>query len=145
LEEVESAALVEQELDRARARVADGARGGERSGGHLGAERGGHDGAGRLLNDLLVAALDRALALAEVQQRAVPIAEHLHLDVARTDEELLQVDPAVTERRLRLTTRGRERVGELALRRDRPHALPAAARGRLHEHGIAERRRTARG
>ena len=40
-------------------------------------------GAGRLLDDLLVAALDRALALAEVHERAVPVAEYLHLDVAR--------------------------------------------------------------
>ena len=38
----------------------------------------------RLLDDLLVAPLDRAFALAEIDDVAVLVAEHLDLDVART-------------------------------------------------------------
>ena len=37
----------------------------------------------RFLDDLLVAALDRAFALAEIDDVAVLVAEHLDLDVAR--------------------------------------------------------------
>src|SRR5207237_9136908 len=91
LEEVEAPLGVEQELDRARARVTDGARRGEGGGGHLGTETRGEHRARRLLDDLLVAALDRALALPEMDERTVAVAAHLHLDVAGTDAELPHV------------------------------------------------------
>src|SRR5207247_5072334 len=97
LEEVEAPALVEQELDRAGARVADGTRGGEGRRCQLRAQSGRDRRAGRLLEDLLVTALDRALALPQVEEGAVTVPEHLHLDVARALEELLQVDTAVGE------------------------------------------------
>src|SRR5439155_291915 len=114
---------------------------GERRGGHLGPESRGQHGARRLLDDLLVPALDRALALAEVHELPVAVAQHLHLDVPRAAEKLLDVHPPVTEGGLRLACGGGERRCELVLARDRPHALAAAAPGRLHEHGVAERRR----
>ena len=56
---------------------------------------------GRLLDQLLVPALDRALALAERQHAAVGVGEHLDLDVARRDDRLLDVERAVAERGLR--------------------------------------------
>ena len=56
----------------------------------------------RLLDQLLVAPLDRALALAEREHAAVLVAEHLDLDVAGRHERLLEVERAVAERRLRL-------------------------------------------
>ena len=55
----------------------------------------------RLLDELLVAALDRAVALAEVDDVAVRVGEHLHLDVARVLEVALDVDGRVGEVRLR--------------------------------------------
>jgi hypothetical protein len=45
---------------------------------------------GRLLHDFLVAALDGALALAQVHNGAAAIAKDLHLDVARMQHVLLQ-------------------------------------------------------
>ena len=67
----------------------------------------------RLFEQLLVAALDRALALAEVDDRAVMIAEDLELDVARVLDVLLDVDVADAERRFRLALRGLERLAQL--------------------------------
>ena len=45
-------------------------------------------GRGRDFNQLLVAALDRAVALEQVDDVAVLVAQHLHLDVARVDHGL---------------------------------------------------------
>ena len=100
----------------------------------LGVERGRR----RLLDQLLVSALDRALALAAGQHAAVRVAEHLDLDVARGRDRLLDVQRAVGERRHRLVRGLRVRVVELVRTVDEAHA-PAAAAGRgLEEHGIAE-------
>jgi hypothetical protein len=51
----------------------------------------------RLLDHLLVAALDRALALAEVDDVAVLVGQHLDLDVARLLDELLDEHAVVAE------------------------------------------------
>ena len=145
LEEVEAAVAVEEELDRAGVHVADGPRRGERRPDELGTQARGHGRRRRLLDDLLVPALDRAFALAQMEERAVPIAEHLNLDVPGADEELLEVDPAVAECALRLARGGRERVGQLPLAPDRPYALATPAGGSLDQHGIAEAARLPRG
>ena len=73
------------------------------------------------------------------------VAEHLDLDVPRGVDRLLEVERVVAERRLRLGGRGRERVLELERVVHEPHALAAAARGRLQQHRVAElERRLAR-
>jgi hypothetical protein len=48
-----------------------------------------------------MAALDRAVALAEVDQIAVAVAEQLHFDVARFDQRLLE-DQFVAAKRVQL-------------------------------------------
>ena len=63
-------------------------------------------GRGRLLHDLLVAALQRAVALAQVDGVALAVAEHLDLDVARLGEVLLEIDAVVAEGGLGLGARG---------------------------------------
>ena len=50
-------------------------------------------------------ALERAVALEEVDDVAVPVAEQLHLDVPRAVEVLLDEDAAVLERGLGLGRR----------------------------------------
>src|SRR5207249_1345097 len=82
LEEPEVAA-VEDELGGAGALVADRAREGDRGIAHPGPQLGIECGRRRLLEHLLVAALDRAVALAERRDVAVPVGEKLDLDVAR--------------------------------------------------------------
>src|SRR6185369_9489458 len=53
----------------------------------------------RLLDHLLVAALDRALALVEVDHVAVRVAQYLHFDVPGPDDRLLDVDAVVASER----------------------------------------------
>ena len=76
-------------------------------------------GRGRLLDHLLVAALDRALALAEVDHVAVGVAEDLDLDVAAAFEVPLDEHGAVAERRPRLADARGDGVGQLVGRRAR--------------------------
>ena len=60
----------------------------------------------RLLDELLMAALDRAVALAEVDDVAVSVCQHLNLDMAGVRDVLLDVDGRVREVRLALAARG---------------------------------------
>ena len=69
LEEPEPPVRVEQELDGAGPDVADGRGGGDRGVGHPPAQVGVDGGRRRLLDDLLVAALDRALPLVQRARR----------------------------------------------------------------------------
>src|SRR5690606_11037322 len=104
---------------------------------HATSQVGRHDRAGRLLDELLVAALDRAVALAEVDDVAVRVAEDLELDVARPLEVLLDVDRAVAERAERLGAGELEAAREIVgVARD-AHALPAPAVGGLDDDGEA--------
>ena len=66
------------------------------------------------------------------------IAEHLELDVARRIDVFLDEHPRIAERGLCLAPRGGERIVEIGVLVDPPHAAAAAARHRLDEHGIAD-------
>ena len=57
-------------------------------------------GRGRFLDQLLVAPLQRAVALAEMDDVAVRIGEDLDLDVARVLDGALEQEPGVAERAL---------------------------------------------
>ena len=85
----------------------------------------------RLLDHLLVAALQRALALTEVEDMAVGVGEHLDLDVARPLQVALGKHAAVAEGGVGLAPGGRQRALELGLLADDPHPLAAATRERL--------------
>ena len=102
LEEVEVALRVDEELDRAGRRVLDGL--GERDCllAHLATRLRVEEGARRLLDHLLIAALNGALALVQVEHVAVLVAEDLDLDVARVVDELLDEHAIVAEARCRL-------------------------------------------
>ena len=139
-EELVGAVGRDEELDGAGAAVVD-ARGGRAGGGaEARAGRGVDDRRRRLFDDLLVAALQRALALAEVDDGAVRVGEHLHLDVARALDEPLEQQRVVAERGGRDAARGRERLGQLGRRAHDLHALAAAARGGLDQQREARRR-----
>jgi len=101
---------VEQALDRARADVADGARGLDRHRPHARAQIRRDSRRGRLLEHLLVAALERAVALPQVDRRAVAVGQDLISTLARILDVLLDVDGGVGEVRLALAPRGLERA-----------------------------------
>ncbi len=110
---VEVALVVEEELERAGVGVLHGARGIDNRGAELAPHLLGDGDRRALFEQLLVPALDRALALAEMDDGAVVIAEDLELDVARALDVLLDVDVADAERRLGLALRGLERLAQL--------------------------------
>ena len=91
----------------------------------------GQAGSRRQLDDLLVAALDRAVALEQVHHLAVGVGEHLHLDVPGPLDGLLEEDRAVTEGSRRLARCADRRVLELARGAHEPEPPAAAARRRL--------------
>ena len=93
------------------------------------------EGRRRLLDDLLVAALDGALALREAGHVAVRVGHELDLDVARRRHELLHEQPVVSKRLLGLVRREGEALGDLARVAGHAHALAAAARARF-EHDL---------
>ena len=83
-------------------------------------------------------ALQRAVALAEVNDAAFAIAEHLDFDVARPFKVFFQIKRIVAERGFRLGARQRHRRAEVALAAHDFHAAPAAARRRLDHDGKAD-------
>src|SRR5262249_8036944 len=98
-------------------------------------------GRGAFLPDLLMAALQRAVALAEMNGAALAIAEHLDLDMARPFQILLEIDRVIAECGLGFyascSERGREAlraIGDL-------HAAAAATGGGLDEHRNSDRAR----
>ena len=137
LEEVERAVGRQQELAGAGAAISNRLRRGHGGGAHPLPQLVVHRDRGRLLDQLLMTALDRALALAQVHG-AGAVGEHLDLDVARPLNEFLEVDPGVAEGFQRLARGGLERAGQLVRRPHHPHPLPASAGRRLHHHRISE-------
>ena len=85
------------------------------------------------LDDLLVAALHRAVPLEEVHRLAGGIREDLHLDVPRTNDRLLEEHPRVAEGGARLAHRLGDGGRQLARRLDTAHAASAAAGDGLDE------------
>ena len=98
-----------------------------------------HAGGGRFLDDLLVAALERAVALEEMDDVAMGVAEHLHFDVAGREDVLLDQHAIVAERGGGLALARLQHLAKLLRSIDAPHALAAAARDRLDQHRIADR------
>ena len=138
LDEVKFAGDVAQELDCTRARIADRAEGVD----YLFADalaRGRVENRGRrLLEDLLVAPLERTLAFAEVDHVAVAIAQHLKLDVAGMLDQLLHVDVGTAEGLFGLGASGLKRGNQLLLGAHDAHAAPAASLGCFDHQGKAD-------
>ena len=138
LDEIEFAVLVE-EFDGADAeilhllhRLGDG-------GADPGARRGIERRRGAFFPDFLMAALQRAIAFAEMDRAAAAVAEHLDFDVARLLQVFLEIDRRIAERRFGFVGSGRERQHQVVGGLRDLHAASAAARGRLDQHRKANR------
>ena len=92
---------------------------------------------GALLDQLLVATLNRALALAERKHMALFIDHNLHLNVVRRRDELLHVALAVAKDGLALGTCLDERLCRIFHALDLANAATATAGARLNKHGAA--------
>jgi len=138
LDEVKLAVLVHQKFDRPGVLVADlfeaAADGLTKALAHLGRDL----EAGRLFDELLMAALNGALALEEGTDAAVLVGQHLKLDVAGVLDELFHVEFAVAKGVGGLGGSGQEEVGEsLGVAHD-AHAAPAAAGLGLDDDRVAD-------
>src|SRR5690606_20522331 len=97
------------------------------------------------LPHLLVAALQRAVALAKMDAVACPVAENLQLDMAWLFQILFDVDGVVAEGRAGCRARRRKRHFEVGSRARDLHS-PSATAGRcLDDDGIADLRGDALG
>jgi hypothetical protein len=92
---------------------------------------------GCLLDELLVAPLYRAVPVPEVND-VLAVPEQLHLDVPPPFDVALQVHAGVAERGRRLRAGHRDRPREFRRVTHHPQPAPAAAPGRLDEHGIPD-------
>jgi len=137
LHEIKGIVGVEQKLHGAGAAIADGPRRGHRGLAHLGAHDGRQAGCRRFLDHLLVAALQRAVALEQIHRAAVAVAEHLDLDVARPGQVFLHQHGVVAKGVPGLAPRGGQGLGEFSGTRHHAHALAAAAGGGLEQHRVA--------
>jgi hypothetical protein len=94
-----------------------------------------------LLDDLLVAPLQGAVALAQGDHPAGPVAEQLHLDVASPAQVTLEEHAGVGEVGPRQAGHGREGLGHPGGVLADPHADAAAAGRGLEDHREADRLR----
>ena len=118
---------VDQELEGAEVVVGHVRREADGRVGDAVAQVGGQVRRRRDLDDLLVAALHRAFALADMGHGAVPVAHDLHLDVPGPRQVLLDVQGAVAEGARRLRAAALERLGQLGGILHGAGAAPAAA------------------
>src|ERR1019366_9548624 len=91
-----------------------------------------------LFDHLLVSALDGAIALAEDDDVAMPVAEDLHFDVARALDELLEVGARLAEVRLAEALDRLEGVREFGRAAAYAEADAPAARRALQDHRVAD-------
>ena len=134
----QSVRAVGDELHRPRADIADRKRCLHRSLAHRRAQCRAHAGGRRLLDHLLMAALQRTVALVEVDRIAVRIGEHLQFDVAWRRDIFLDQHPRVAERTFGFALGGLKRQVEIGVLVDTPHTLAAAAGDRLDQHRITD-------
>ena len=88
----------------------------------------------RLLDDFLVAALQRAVAITEMNRIALPVRQYLDFDVARPLQEFLHVHDRRAKGRLGLGLCHLYRGEQHLFVVHHPHAATTAAGSRLHNH-----------
>src|SRR5262249_34138290 len=137
-QEIEALVLAGDELHRAGAVVTDGLGQRHRLIAHLLACLVIQKRRRRLLDDLLIAALDGTFALAEMDDIAVLVAKHLDFDVPRIGNEFLDKHPIVTETGFRFRASARKIFLNLGLAVGDAHALAAAAGRSLDHHRITD-------
>src|SRR5262245_8464545 len=134
LDEIEFAVWREEKLHRADVRIAHHFGRAHRRLTHLLAPARIQDGARRFLNHLLMAALDRAVALTQMLRVAEVVSDDLEFNVPRMFEVLLQVHGPRIEGSFALGTRQRKQTLKLLDVAHHAHPFPASPRRRLDQH-----------
>src|SRR5665647_1615430 len=92
----------------------------------------------RFLNDLLVTALHRTIALAQIHRIAVLVGEHLKLDMARVFQKFFHVYHGIVESGLRLGAGHGDGIQQGCLGMHHTHAASAAAAGSLDDDRVSD-------
>ena len=92
----------------------------------------------RLLHELLVTSLDRAIPLAQHGESALSVAEQLNLDVPGRTDQPLHVHRPVAERGFGLAPRRGHGIGQVVQMLDSSHSPASAARSGFEHHREAE-------
>ena len=137
LDEIELAVFV-QELERARAAVADLLDGRHAALADLFDELARNARCRRFFDDFLVTPLHGAVALAQPDRILVLVGHDLNLDVARVLQVLFHVDRRVAERGTGFGLGGLHRMNQRRFGVHHAHAAPAAAARRLDDHRVAD-------
>src|SRR5690606_25450779 len=95
-------------------------------------------GGGCFLDNLLVATLQGAVTVPQVDGVALAVGQHLHFHVTRVGQELFQVDHGVAEGRARFGAGQADRLDQVFFLVHHAHAAPTAATSSLDDHRIAD-------
>ena len=138
-DEVEFAGVgIHQEFDSAGGDVVGGLGDRHRIAAQFLALRFGEIGRRRALHHLLMAALHRTVALEQMHDIAVLVAEDLHLDMAGAFHQLFEIDLVLAESGLGLALGDDHVVHELRFVADHAHAAATAAPRRLEHHRVTD-------
>merc|ERR1711965_470068 len=137
LHEIETAAAVEEKLNRASTLVIDAAGCGDGRLTHLSPQLGIQGRAWCLFKQFLMAPLNGAIPLAEMHNIAVTISKHLRFYVARAVNEFLHVEPWIAKGCFRFPLGRFVKAFELIGARHETHASTTATSGGFDHHGIA--------
>ena len=132
------AGAVDDEFDRAGADIIHSLGGIDRGGTHGLAHIRGHARRRRFLDHLLVAALQRTVALVKMDHPAAAVAEHLDLDMTRIGDEFLDQDAIIAEAFRALALAAVQRREKVRSRLDLAHALAATTGDRLDQNRITD-------
>src|SRR5262252_1932744 len=137
-DEIELARGPKNKFDRARVRVTDGAANIDSRLAHLPPQFFTDRRRRALLDDLLMAALQRTIALEQMNKIAARVAQDLKFDVARALDIFLYQQRAVAESLLGLAPSGLDGAVNCAFGSHDAHALAAAARRGLYQNRKAD-------
>ena len=129
---------VHQELDRAGVAVADLLGQTQRGSAQLGTGFFVEIGRRGALDHLLVASLHRAVALEQVDEVAVGVAQHLHFHMAGAAHEFFEIDLVVTEGAAGFAAGHFHGRAEIGFGLDHAHAAATAAPAGLEHHRVAD-------
>ena len=138
--EIALVVCVDEELKRGEAAIADGGGDADRRVGEARSGLGAEERAGRPFDDFLVAALEAALALAEMGDAARAVADDLHLDMSRAGQQAFDDDRRVAEGRGGFRLAAGVSLFDLVGGGHDAHAASAAAGDGLdHHRAVVER------
>ena len=138
-DEIEFPAIaIHQEFHRAGADIIGRLADAQRRLRHVAARLVGNPGGGGALDHFLVAALDGAVALEQMHQIAVMVAQDLHFDMAGPGDELFEIDFVFAESSLGFTPCHAHSFNDAIRIGQRAHATSAAAPAGFQHHGIAD-------